>query len=275
MFSRKRKYFYVVKLFKITNEQSAKSFPMKKALLENIEHLTNLTGLTPTHFTLNYSKDYRTFKGFQVALSKQTEIVYAFVGFDTDKTKCLLVAHNAMENYSGNKPENSSVDFYLQFGETYYNDEKVIGLCKELFENYQFEYGYIQRFPDNVYGGNERKFKGGLFSKSVTVSEIDLIWTFHAIALRYGNSKRLYNVNFLNRSHFENPELQPIISQFGTVRFITPDILMWLISTAEIETLDKLPAIKRRIVQLEKSDNEFLATEGAKEFNELMKIKTT
>jgi hypothetical protein len=50
---------------------------------------------------------------------------------------------------------------------------------------------------------------------------------------------------------------------------------MWLISTAEIETLDKLPAIKRRIVQLEKSDNEFLATEGAKEFNELMKIKTT
>lgn len=266
-------YFYVLKLFKITDEQSAKSFPMKKALVENIEHLTNLTGLTPTHFTLNYSKDYSTFEGFRAALSKKTEIVYAFVGFDTDKTKCLFVAENAMENYSKNKPENSSVDFYLQFGETYYNDEKVISLCKELFENYKFEYGYIQRFPDNVYGGNERKFKGGLFSKSVTVSEIDHIWTFHAIALRFGNFKRLYNVNFLNKSHFENPELQPLINQFGTVRFITPDILMWLISTTEVESLVKLPAIKKRIVQLEKSDNEFLRSKDAKAFNELMKIK--
>lgn len=273
--NRKKSHFYILKLFKITDRQSAKAFPMRKAVLETIENLKNLTSLAPTHFNVNYSKDYKTFKGFEAALKKMQEIVFAFVEFDTDKTKCSFVADNAMENYSSNKPLNSSIDFYIQFGETYYDDEKVLILCKELFERFQFEYGYIQKFPDNVYGGNEREFKGGLFSKSVTISEIDHIWTFHSLALRFGNFKKLYNINFLNKSHFEDPELKQLISQFGTGRFITPNIIMWLISATEIEMLMKMPDIKKRIVQLDQTDNEFLKSDDAKAFNKMMKIETT
>jgi hypothetical protein len=263
IFNRKRSSIYVINLYKITDQQTAASFPFDKLLLACIEQVEKMTGLMADCFDLNYGKDYRTLKGFKSALAKLPVVVYAFVGFDPDKTKCHFVADNPMLNFESEKPSNTSLDFSLQVHEKYSSEDKLAELCISLFRQFQFEYGYIQKFPDNFHGSSERK--------DSKVTSTDHIWPSHSLGLRFGYFKKLYNTNFFNRSHFEDKELRPFIEKYGSYRWVSPDILQWTISDDDITSLNKTPPIRQRTIQWEITENEFLKGEDAKKFNECMK----
>ncbi|HET6723738.1 MAG TPA: hypothetical protein VFH07_13360 [Chitinophagaceae bacterium] len=271
LFTRHRNFFYAVKLFKITDQQSAFTFPIDKLFLDTIEYVEKLSGLKSSGFHLNYTKDYQSLKGFKSALSSLSEIVYGYVGFGKDDRKCFLAIDNAMLNYES-KPRNSSIDLFLQLSELYHKPKSVIKICEDLIKKFDFEYGYIQGFPDNFNGTTERKVKG-LFSRGVEITELDHIWTFHSVGLRYGYLKNLYNINFINKSHFESPELSEVIKKFGDKQAISPDITIWTISNEEIDVLKTLPDVKRRLIQIEKPKNEFLKSVDSKEFYSWMKLQ--
>ncbi|UOK41631.1 MULTISPECIES: hypothetical protein [Flavobacterium] len=270
MFDFKKKYFYLIKLYKITDQNSAEKFPTSKLISESIDELKSLIEIPPTDFELNYSKKYKSLKTFETALSK-SEVIYSYVGFDTEKTKCYFTVDNSMLNYT-NKPKNSTIELYMQFDEKYFNNN-AIKICQSLINNFGFEYGFIHRFPKNIDGDTEKKIKRGLFSSGIEITENDLIWQFHSIGINHGYIKKLYNYNFLNKSQFENSMIKEQLEKYGKNEFISPNMLLWKISDEELKKLINVTSIKKNTIDAPVEENIFLKDDKAKIFYDLMRIK--
>jgi hypothetical protein len=270
MFDFKKKHFYLIKLYKITDQNSAKKFPTSKLIYKCIDELKSLIEISPTDFELNYSKKYKSLKTFESALSK-SEVIYSCVGFDTEKTKCYFTVDNSMLNYV-NKPKNSTIELYIQFDEKYFNSN-TIKICTTLINNFGFEYGFIHRFPKSIDGSTEKKIKRGLFSSGIKITENDLIWQFHSIGINHGYIKKLYNYNFLNKSQFENLSIKEQLEKVGENEFISPNMLLWKISDEELKKLINVTSIKKSIIDIPIDENIFLKNDEAKVLKDLMKIK--
>lgn len=270
MFDFKKKYFYLIKLYKITDQNNSEKFPASKLISESIDELKSLIKTSPTEFELNYSKKYKSQRTFETDLSK-SEIIYSYIGFDTEKTKCHFTVNNSMLNYA-NKPKNSAFELYIQFDERYFNST-VFEICVSLINNFGFEYGFIHRFPQSIDGSTEKKIKRSLFSSGIEITENDLIWQFHSVGINHGYIKKLYNYNFLNKSQFENSSIKEQIEKVGENEFISPNILLWKISDEELKILNNVASIKKSIIDIAVEENIFLKNDDAKVFKDLMKIK--
>ena len=272
LFKRNIDHFSILKLFKITDQVSSETFPMKSLILDTIESVTKLTNIQPTHFNLNYSKDYSGLTGFKSALSSISEITFCQVSFAHADKKCMLMIANPMVNQT-KKPINSSIDIYIELPIGFSDDDRLITLANDLLINFEFDYGYIHQFPQGYSVVTERKMDGGVFSKSDSVTDFDNIWTFHSVGMNRGYLKNFYSINFLNTSHLDNQPLNKIVSSFGIKKRISDKILMWTISNEDIDILKKLPTVKKYVIESAKSENEFIKSEVAKSFYALMKLQ--
>lgn len=269
MFNFKKKYFFLIKLYKITDQNSYGQFPTSELVIDCINRLKSLIEFSPTNFELNYSKKYKSLKAFETALTK-SEVIYSCIEFDTEKTDCFFTVANPMLNYT-NKPKKSNLELYIQFDEKYFNST-AIDICASLIEKFGFEYGFVHRFQKKIDGITEKIIKQGLFSSEITISEDDLTWQFHSVGINYGFIKKLYNFNFLNRSQFENKSIKEQLEKVGETQSISSNMLIWKISDEELKVLNNISSLKSRIIDIPVKENIFLKNVEAKVLNDLMKI---
>jgi hypothetical protein len=261
---------WIIKLFKITDKTSAKEFDMENCILSTIDSINDKFGFKATNFDINYKDARKTLSGFKKALKSQKEVVYSFVGFDSDKTNTYFTINNPMLNWT-EQPENSSIDISIQISSEFAELKSIELITKNLITNFDFEYGYITKLSSNYDSGTERKIKKGLFSTNVEVNETDPVWTFHSVGILDGFIKRLYSVNYLNKSHFGNLKIKKLILEYGITEIISDNISKWTLSSEEIDNLKNNKQIQKSSIITD--DLGFLKTEKAKVFKGKMELK--
>jgi hypothetical protein len=272
-FGPKKKYYYAIKLYKIVDGVKDREFSSSELVEKLIEYFHKEIGLDPNYLNINYQKEFKTLVGFRTAMKKHSEPDLVYIGFDSDKTKCLFSLNNPV-TYSNDKPQNSLIDLVICIGEEYFSSDKCRLLIKELLQDYDFEYGYVQRFHHHVSHTSERKMRVNVFYTSSTGHPIDGVWNSHSIGIRYGYLRKLYNINYLNRSQFDDTDLKIFIDRFGTKELISENILCWTISDKNIEELMKEPIMQSKLIQFDLDKNQFVKSDDAKRFNLLMKQPT-
>jgi hypothetical protein len=270
LFGKKKTENWVIKLFKITDNKKAEKFDMEKCILSVIDSISQHSALKATDFDINYKDSRKTLNGFKKALKNQKEIVYSFVGFDSDKTNTYFTVNNPMLNWT-EKPKNSSIDISIQIANEFTQLNSIELIAKKLITSFDFEYGYITKLPSNYDSGTERKVKKGLLSTGVEINEIDHVWTFHSVGILDGFIKRLYSTNYLNKSHFVDLATKEMILEYGITEKITEKIYKWTLSLEELESLKNNNQIKN--ISIITSDLRFLKTEKAKVFKDKMELK--
>ena len=269
-FRKNRTENWIIKLFKITDSKTAEQFDMQSCILSTIDLINQKTDLKATDFDINYRNSRKTLSGFKKALKNQKEIVYSFVGFDSNNTHSYFTISNPMLNYT-EPPENSKIDISIQVSSEFLDYKSVEKITEQLIQSFDFEYGYITKLPSNYDSRSERKIKRGLFSTSTEVNEIDHAWTFHSIGILDGFIKRLYSVNYLNKSHFADLKTKEITLQYGNTENITDNITKWTLSTEEIDKLKNNEQVRK--ISIITDNLGFLKTEKAKVFKGKMELK--
>ncbi len=269
-FRKNRTENWIIKLFKITDNKTAEQFDMESCIISTIGLVSQKTELKATDFDINYTNSRKTLNGFKKALKKQKEIVYSFVGFDSDKTNTYFTISNPMLNWT-EQPENSSIDISIQIANEFADLNTIELITEKLIKTFDFEYGYITKLPSNYSSITERKMKKGLFSTSSEINEIDHAWTFHSVGILDGFIKCIYPVNYLNESHFSNLLTKELILEYGNTENISESITKWTLSTQEIKNLKNNEQIQKISIITDNLD--FLKTEKAKVFKGKMELK--
>tara|TARA_R110002072_G_C7782688_1_gene520208 strand:+ start:31 stop:783 length:753 start_codon:yes stop_codon:yes gene_type:complete len=239
---------WVIKLFKLTDQNSAEKFEMASHILLCIDRIERLTELKAKAFDINYQSFYKTKSGFEKALKSNKELVYCFVDFDSEKTETYFSISNQMLNLN-EKPEKETIDFCLQISTKYCDRDLILELNRVLINELNFDYGYTTQLESNYDSGTERKIKKGLFSTSVNILAKDLIWTSTKINILNGTIKNLYPINYLNKSHLSNSEQKKIISEFGNLSKVNNRIYKWNLTDLEIEKLKKTKRTELKLVE--------------------------
>ena len=270
LFKRNTAKNWILKLFKITNSQSAEQFDMESCIISIIDSINQNTGLAATNFDINYKDSRKTLKGFKRELKNQNEIVYSFVGFESDKTNTYFSINNPMLN-SIEKPTNSALKTCIQVSSEFADQKSIENIAEELIKTFEFEYGYVTKLPANYDSETERKIKKSLFSTGVEVNNTDQAWTFHLVGILDGYIKSLYPLNYLNKSHFNDSHFKERVLKYGTLENITDMVSKWSLNSDELDDLQKDKQIKSKSIITD--DLEFFKTDEAKSFNDKMKIK--
>ncbi|MDX6748133.1 hypothetical protein SHK09_15150 [Polaribacter sp. PL03] len=239
---------WIIKLFKLTDQNSAEKFEMESKILFCIEQIEKITGITAKAFDINYQSIYKTKSGFKKALKSNKELVYCFIDFDSKKTETYFSISNQMLNLK-EKPEKSTIDFCLQISTEYCNEKSIIEFNRILITELGFDYGYTTQLYSNFDSGTERKMKKGLFSTSVKIIEKDHIWTSNKINILNGAIKNLYPINYLNKSHLSNSEQKKIISEFGNLSEVNNRIYKWNLTDLDIDKLKKTKRTELNLVE--------------------------
>ena len=144
IFGRKDRQHYFLELYKISDQQSASDFDTQELVLQAVELLENLTGVKADNFSLNYSsKSYKTIRGFKSQFQRYKEVVYCYVGFNSNETNTYFTVSNPLLNYLKNakRPDNSAIDISFQVDENLIGDIKIQTLAEQLIKKFPFEYG--------------------------------------------------------------------------------------------------------------------------------------
>jgi hypothetical protein len=273
IFILKKKYYYAIKLYKIVDGLNAQSFPTAQLTERLVGYFHQAFESSPDFLTVNYGKEYKTFDGFNKALKKKSEIDQVFVAFDSERTNCYFSLSNPV-TYAKKKPQNSMIELIICLGEDFFNADKSKQLVKELLQDYDFEYGYIQKFEKNVSSTTERRMKVNFLYTSSDGHPIDRVWPFHSVGIKHGYLKKLYNVNYLNKSQFDDKDLKILIDTFGIKERLGDNILCWTISDKDIEELMKKSIMPTKLIQFDLDKNLFVQSDDAKRFNLLMEYPT-
>lgn len=239
IFGRKDRQHYFLELYKISDQQSASDFDTLELVLQAVELLENLTGVKADNFSLNYaSKSYKTIRGFKSQFQRYKEVVYCYVGFNSNETNTYFTVSNPLLNYLKNakRPDNSAIDISFQVDESLIGNIKIQTLAEQLIKKFSFEYGYIHKFPTKKFSG-EKRLKKGLFSTSVSVDEMDHLWTNHQIGITNGYLKKLYLINYINQSHNSNPTISELAQSYGHNNQISDNIGKWEVTNEELQEL--------------------------------------
>jgi len=169
------------------------------------------------------------------------------------------------------KPENSSIEISIQIASEFAQLKMIELTTKNLITRFDFEYGYITKLPSNYDSGTERKIKKGLFSTSVEVNEIDHAWTFHSVGILDGFIKRLYPINYLNKSHFSDLITKELILKYGTTENISDSTTKWTLSMEEIDKIKNNEQVRK--ISIITDNLGFLKTDKAKVFKGKMELK--
>jgi hypothetical protein len=273
IFSLNKKYYHAIKLYKVVDGLNAQSFPSSQLTERLVIYFNQTFGSTPDFLNVNYGREFKTFDGFNKALKKKSEIDQIYVAFDSAQTNCYFSFSNPV-THSKKKPLNSMIELVICLGDQFFNTEKSKQLVKELLQDYDFQYGYIQRFEKNVSYATERKMKVNFLYTSSNGHPIDRVWTFHSVGIQHGYLKKLYNINYLNKSQFEDKDLKILIDSFGTKEMLNENILCWTISDNDIEELMKQSIMQIKLIQFDLDKNLFVQSDDAKKISLLMEYPT-
>lgn len=257
----------------VSDQQFALEFNTEELILKTVELLKDFTGLRSHSFTFNYSdKITRTIKGFRARFKKYSEVVDCFVGFDSNNTNTYFRVANPLLNYvsTAKRPSNSTIQISIQIDESIIKINEVSSLAEKLISDFSFEYGYIHKFPSKKFIG-ETLVKKGFFNTSISIGEKDHIWTNHQIGFLSGYIKKLYSINYLNKSHMKNLLLSDFINQYGEYKEVSNEVYKWELRNKELQSLKNLDSIKDSCIVT--NDLRFLDNAISKELKAKMTVK--
>ncbi|MBK7131128.1 MAG: hypothetical protein IPH66_17460 [Crocinitomicaceae bacterium] len=270
LFFKKEPENWILKLYRITDKNSALEFDAESCALLAVELVEKECHLSATDFVINFQNSIHSLSEWKKKVKSQKEIAYSYIGFNSNKTNSFLTLSNPMINCTA-KPEFSYIEICIQISSKFADQSTIENISENLIVRYDFEYGYCIKLPSNYNAGNERKIKKNLFSSSVEVSEIDHRWNFHLIGIKSGFIKQLYNINFLNESHFSAPCFKELIKTHGKSTKINGSIQKWTLSSTELESLKhNTHVVEKSIVA---DGPVFMSSQEAKEFSDKMKPK--
>lgn len=241
---RKEKGKWIIKLFRIVNQESASRFNMVTCIVETVDMLQHTLNLLAIDFEINYQISRKSYKGFKKVLQNQTEIVYCSVKFKSENHSALLTISNHMLNWT-KKPEYSSIDIVIELPEEKIDQSKSEVLAEELAREYKFEYGYCMIIPMNYDSTTERKLRNGIFSKEVMIDDSDIAWEFHKLGIREGYIKKLYPINYLNKKQLQKLSIGNFLQNYGELESISNDLYKWILPFEDYDFIRKNESIKQ------------------------------
>ncbi|SEL53970.1 hypothetical protein SAMN04487910_2757 [Aquimarina amphilecti] len=267
-FNRTKSFNWIIKLFKITDEQSVNEFKTEESILKSVELITNQTNLIPTHLDVNFTEVRNKLNDFKKVIAKQEEIYDSMICFGTDRDNTHFSITNQILNYT-EKPQNSFIEISIQITDKKINRPDAERIAEKLIIDYEFEYAYITRLPSDYSISTERKMKQGLFSKKMEILKTDHIWPSHLVAINDSYIKKPYRINYLNISQITALKRNSIFSEYGIVKAISSKITKWSLNEQELEHV--LADKKIKEISILTPELGFLNTDKAKEYENLMK----
>ncbi|WP_258097558.1 hypothetical protein [Marinoscillum pacificum] len=241
-------------------------------MIQAVELIERLSGIKATDFSLNYtSKSYKTIKGFVSRYQKYKDVVYCDVGFNSNETNTFFSISNSLLNYLKNakRPEKDVIQMRFQINDELVNEDEIQTISEELIKKFDFQYGYIHKFPTSKFCG-ERKVKRGLFSTTTTFDKTDQVWRNHEIGILHGYLKKLYSINYLNESQVNNQVISQFLKSHGGCTQISEEISKWSLSNHDFQVVSNLPELKDSMIVTD--DLSFLNNPEAKQFKAKMTV---
>lgn len=275
LFSRNKSQqnYKVIKLYIVADSTTAMELRTKECLEVGTRYLIGCAGAEPTRFSLNYgTKQWKTLSKFQTELAKLSvnNIVNAAIGYDHELSS--LVFHNTMLNLT-RKPQLAPIEFQLAVRGEKCDEESNQNFVSDFYNIFKFDYGYIVDLGENYDFPTERKVKTGLFSQTVTVDESDRTWRFHIAGVSHGFLKKLYQSNYINQSHLENPVISSLIERgVGKTKKVNENITLWQLDLKDFDEAKAELNNSAYMIVNEHNANLFSSSDEAKRFYSEMEI---
>lgn len=231
MFSKKKEIYTIINIYRVVDYSAALQFPTKK-LRENLsKSLKDKFDIGFDSLDLNFGfKSWKTSRGLESGLSKidDQEIVYIR---QTNKVNDNFIRiSNAILNRNEGEVSYGIVEVQICINQSQVNKTEAKKLMKETLNLIDFDYGYIIQLNQDYDFDTERKKKRGFFGSNSGSQEIDLIWRTHGMAMKNGYLKRLYEINYLNKSHITKSLFQMFKSKsIGSFEEINSEITQWIL----------------------------------------------
>jgi hypothetical protein len=203
---------YVLKLFKIINSDDLKLYD-SNLLKKNIELIVlHLFGNDYTKFNYvekNYSsKSWKNINSFfnHIDKSINKDIVYLSIGHEFNS----IMYSNSLLNQKN--PEGSDlIEFYI-CSKLNFTEENIKLFVYNLCKSFQIDYGYFIKLEKNMNIISERKDKTTIFGTTSSVTNEDLENRKKMLNIKNGYFPKLFDLNILNNSQFENLNIQDLKS---------------------------------------------------------------
>ena len=268
-FNRNKSFNWIIKLFKITDEQSVKEFKLDESILKSVKLITSQTNLIPTHLDLNFTEATSKLNDFKKLLAEQEEIYDSMICFGKESDNTHFSITNQILYYT-ERPQNSFIEICIQITDKKMNRADAERITEELIIDYEFEYAYITKLPLGYSISTERKMKQGLFSKKMEITKTDNIWPSHLVAINDSYIKKPYKINYLNISQITALKRNSILLEYGIVKPISSKITKWALSQQELERVIEDKRIKE--ISILTPELDFLNTDKAKDYENRMKL---
>ena len=235
MFWRSKKRHYYIELYKVVDFQKASDFNITNFIEFLITHAETTQQLKVTRIDLNYSNlVFHSINSLRKYENSERNICYAFVEYDVSEGTTYTTVDNFMLNYTSkeHRPKYKALDIGVSIDQEVIQRPDVIGLVDELVKEFQLEYGSIHLYRSDKFYGNT-KVRHGIFSFSTLNNKDDLLWSNNQQSLRNGFIKKLYYINYLNKSQVNNKYLSPYLRSFGEMSEVNALIDRWTLTEKE------------------------------------------
>lgn len=268
MFFKKKKY-YTINLFKVSDIQESINFDFKNYSLKCISYFSEIEYLKISEIEVNYGyKSWKTLSGYIKGVAKiANKDLTCLMAYNKDNSLIIDISNSLMNlDYP---PTYGLIDLQVAISEEFYKEKDFINFINEYSEILNFDYGYI--IKSNKSGlFNEGNKKSIFRNKSYNLPN----FRFYSIGVKEGFIKKLYKLNILNDSHVEQPIIKQLIAEgIGDLEKLNNDIFIWRLNDQDFKVANDKLNNSKYVIFNEDNPDLFLQTEEAKRFNDLMKLR--
>lgn len=267
--------YSLIKLHKIVDLNEAKEINIQNIASKCLDFIFSIESSYPEFYEINYGKkSWKSKKAFDLGLTKmKDESISDLAALFSASKSSLNIGNNILNIIPSAIPDQSMTSIDIAVPSLTINSEQINSFFIDIYKFFQFDYGYVTKLTDDYDFITERKIKKRLFSQEFSIEEIDNIWQFHSVGLKYGFIKKLYPMNFLNNSQINQPIIKGLIEkELGHIRQLNDEITMWELDTKDFNYANKELIQSKYVIYNEENPDIFLQTPEASKFNKLMML---
>ena len=266
--------YKVIKLYKVVTIDEAKKINIQDCALKCLDLIYLSCSKYPNIYSVNFGgRQWKSKRGFISALAEMKNIDIVDLEATFSDSRSSFYIDNNILNYKSSVPLRSIVTVELAIPSLTNNVQSVISIIRELYAYLQYDYGYCVELNEGFDFGTERRVKKSILGNKVSVEDVDTVWRFHSVGIKYGFLKNVYPINVLNKAHMSQPILNRcILNEFGTFELINDKISLWILNSAELSKVKKLFEKSKYLISNKASNMYFLDSEEAKQFYSEMKF---
>jgi len=234
-FKRDKEQYDVLKVFKVVDLETAKSFETKKSIDICLKFLKDNYSI-PTIFDLNYGhREWHSFQNFEKGISKfDDEKIVDFSSFCSPSKSMVSFSNGLLNDPS---PALSYINITIAIKKSYLNADLFINLLKGLHEFFEFDYAYGLTLSEDYEFGSEKKIKKSFFglSVSISVTKEDIDLEKKKIEFKNGYVGKIYPFNVLNKPQLESTLVnQNIENGIGILSDFNQNLILWRLNENDL-----------------------------------------